>query len=92
MVDAESIAAVVTGLLLAVLGGIGTLVVLVGSIAGVLEWTALAWLLPLGFVAGAGILTWGAVELLSSVTDLGAEGLSGLTRRLDTSDLRKLLD
>ena len=92
MVEAESIAAVVTGLLLAVLGGIGTLVVLVGSLAGALEWTALAWLLPLGFVVGAGILTWGAVELLSSVTDLGAEGLSDLPRRFDPSDLKRLLD
>ena len=93
MVDAESITAVVVGALLAILGGLGTLVVLVGALAGVLEWTALAWLLPVAFVAGVGLLVWGAVELLSSVTDVvSGDGLSGLTSKVDTYKLKQLLD
>jgi hypothetical protein len=93
MVEAESLAAVVSGVLLALLGGIGTLVVSVGALAGVLEWTALSWLLPLAFVVGVGLVTWGTVELLTSATDLlSGDGLSGLTEKVDTYTLRNLLD
>lgn len=93
MVEAESIAAVVTGVLLALLGGIGTIVVFVGALAGVLEWTALSWLLPLAFVVGVGLVTWGTVELLSSATDLlSGDGLSGVSDSLDVTRLKNLLD
>lgn len=93
MVEADSIGAVVTGVLLALLGGIGTLVVFVGALAGVLEWTALSWLLPLAFAVGVGLVTWGTVELLSSATGLlSGDGLWGLTEQVDTATLGKLLD
>jgi len=93
MVDATSVAAVVTGVLLALLGGVGTLVVLVGALAGVLEWTALAWLLHLAFVVGVGLTTWGAVELLSSATALlSGDGRSELADKVDLGAIRKLLD
>lgn len=93
MVDARAVAATVTGLLLALLGGIGTLVVLVGALGGVLEWTALAWLLPLAFVAGAGLLTWGVVELLTGESDLlSGDGRTGLTDGVHLYRLKEYLD
>ena len=93
MVDARSVAAVVTGALLAILGGLGAVVVLVGTLAGVMEWTTVAWLLLLGFVVGAGLLTYGAVALAGDLWAVVADGdLGGLTEDVDASRLRHLVD
>jgi len=93
MVDARSVAAVVTGALLAILGGLGAVVVLVGTLAGVVEWTTVAWLLVLGFVVGAGLLTYGAVALAGDLWAVVADGdLGGLTEDVDASRLRHLVD
>jgi len=93
MVDATSVAAVVTGALLAILGGLGSLVVLVGALAGVMEWTTVAWLLLLGFVVGTGLLTYGAVALAGDIWGAVVEGdLGGLTEDLGASRLRHLID
>jgi len=93
MVDARSVAAVVTGALLAILGGLGAVVVLVGTLAGVMEWTTVAWLLLLGFVVGAGLLTYGAVALAGDLWAVVADGdLGGLSEDVDASRLRHLVD
>lgn len=93
MVDPKAVAALVTGGLLAVLGGLGTLAVLLGTLAGVTEWTTAAWLLALSFVIGTGLLAYGAVDLAGDL--LGAvseDGLGGLSEEFDVRDLRRLLD
>jgi len=94
MVEAKSVAAIVTGVLLAALGGIGTLVVLVGALAGVLEWGTLAWLLPVGVVLGAGLLTYGAVGLVSDLAGLvaGEGGPGGWLEEVGAGSLWRLLD
>jgi|GEM_PF-3462222 len=93
MVDATSVAAVVTGALLAIVGGLGSLAVLIGTLAGVLEWTGVAWLLVLGFVVGAGLLADGAVDLASDLWRAVSDGdLGGLTDEVDASRLRHLID
>lgn len=93
MVDSKAVAAIVTGGLLAILGGLGTLVVLVGTLAGVMEWSTVAWLLLVGFVVGAGLLTYGAVDLAGDLWGAVSEGdLGGLTDEFDASRIRHLLD
>jgi hypothetical protein len=93
MVDAQSAAAAVVGALLAVLGGIGTLAVLVLSLAGVMEWQSLTWLLPLALVVGAGLLTYGLVDLAGDLVDaVGGDGLEGVTGQFDAGALERLLD
>lgn len=93
MVDTGAVVAVVVGLLLALVGGLGTLTLLIGTLAGLLEWGMTGWLLLLAFVGGTGIATYGVVTLADDV--LGAvsdRDLSGLTEEIDTYRLRKLLD
>lgn len=93
MVDAKAAAAIVTGVLLAAFGGLGTLAVLVGSLAGVMEWSTVAWALPLALVLGAGLTTWGVVGLADDLAgQLSDGGLSGLTEEFDTYRLKELVD
>jgi len=93
MVDAQSVVAVVTGAVLALLGGIGTLVVFVGTLAGVMEWSAGAWLLPLALVVGTGLLTYGAVDLAGDLWALVAgDGVEELTDAAGVRSLWRLLD
>lgn len=93
MVDAKSVAALVTGVLLAAVGGVGTLVVLVGTLVGAMEWTTVAWLLVLAVVVGGGLATYGAVTLAGDLWDAVSEGsLSKLTQEFDAGGLGHLLD
>ena len=73
--------------------GVLAVVVLVGTLAGVMEWTTVAWLLLLGFVVGAGLLTYGAVALAGDLWAVVADGdLGGLSEDVDASRLRHLVD
>lgn len=93
MVDPKAVAALVTGVLLAAVGGLGTLVVLVGALAGVMEWTGVAWLLVLAFVAGGGLTAFGAVALADALWDAVSGGdIGALTEEFDASRLRQLVD
>lgn len=93
MVDAKAVAAVVVGALLALFGGLGALVVLVGTLAGAMEWSTAGWLLVVAFVAGAGLLTYGVVDLAGDLWGVVSDGdLSALTDEFDVSRLGRLLD
>ncbi len=92
MVDAEIIAAVVVGVLLAAIGGVGSLAFLVGTLTGATEWGLLAWLLVLAFVGGSGITTYALVVLAGDVLDMAGEGLGGLTEGSGLGTLTELLD
>ena len=75
MVDAELVAAVVVGVLLAAIGGVGSLAFLVGALTGATEWGLVAWLLVLAFVGGSGLTTYALVVLADDVLDLVGGGL-----------------
>lgn len=93
MVDAKAVAGLVTGLLLVLVGGLGALVVFVGTIAGAMEWTWVAWLLLLLFVGGVGLATYAGVVLAGDLLDsVSGDGLGGLTEGLKASRLTELID
>lgn len=93
MVDATEIAGFVTGLLLAVVGGLGALDVFGGTVAGAMEWTGIAWLLLVLFVGGGGLAAYAgallAGELVEAVT---GGGLGDRTKQVDASRIGDLID
>ncbi|MHB9288094.1 hypothetical protein ACKVMT_13765 [Halobacteriales archaeon Cl-PHB] len=92
MVDAELVAAIVVGVLLAAIGGVGSLAFLVGAVTGATEWSLVAWLLVLAFVGGSGITTYAVVVLAGDLLDTAGEGLGGLTEGSGLGNIVELLD
>ncbi|MFB6120474.1 MAG: hypothetical protein ABEJ68_05090 [Halobacteriaceae archaeon] len=82
MVDSRAVAALVVGVLLVLFGGIGSLVVLLGALFGVVDLTIASALFPLAFVAGAAALGYGVAALLEEGGDL--------RERFENADLRRL--
>lgn len=95
MSKATAAASIVGGLLLAVVGIVGVLVLIVTTLADVYTSGLALWLgLPLLFVAGGTLTVYGVALLLREVTDVASDvsGLSDVESSGDVTELRRLYD
>lgn len=95
MSKATAAASIVGGLLLAVVGIVGILVLIVTTLADVYTGGLALWLgLPLLFVVGGTLTVYGIALMLREVTDMASDvsGLSDVKNAGDVKELRRLYD